>query len=281
MKLRYKKIIILVTMFVMFIGMAFLTVFTTKDKDSTKVDKKEDKEVASEENKVEEVEPSATPDRTLKQNDDTQIVETIEDYLGASIECDMDTLSTVVSDPSLLVENEYKVKYADVEDFENLNIYTIDGLEEGSYLVYFYHELKIRDIDTLAPGLTRVYLVTGDDGKLKVFIGENAEVSALIADSDQTPEVQDLVSTVNKKLDEAASADEKLKTFLSNLTQATNNGTTADDNAQTQQTDGQQNAETQNADTQNAETQNADTQNAETQNTDTQNTEQSTQQNAE
>jgi hypothetical protein len=98
----------------------------------------------------------------------------------------------------------------------------LDGPKEGTYLVYVYSELKLKDIETLAPGLTRLFIITDDDGSLKVFFGADSEVEEFIKENDETDVVKKLVEKVETRMEEALSQDEDLREFNKALTEKSN-----------------------------------------------------------
>jgi uncharacterized protein affecting Mg2+/Co2+ transport len=79
------------------------------------------------------------------------------------------------SDPSKAITlDNLKKEVVDlhIEDYRNIKCYAKKSYEEGSYIVYTYYEIKFAGITTPASALTRDYLITDSDGKLKSFTGE-------------------------------------------------------------------------------------------------------------
>ncbi len=216
MKFKYKKMIVMITMGTMLIGcVIFSTVSPNKDKaTSTKtVETKENEQVAQT--------PTQTPnvETTVIQKDlNSEVSKVVQNYLVASVACDMDALEDTVNDISMLSEEELKLKYEYVEAVNNIECYMIPGPNGDGYLVYAYRELKLKDINTLAPGLSRVYVKTGDNGEYRVFFGADTGLEDFISKTDQSTEVTELVNKVNTKMEEAVSSDKDLKTFIEKIT---------------------------------------------------------------
>lgn len=231
MKLKYKKMVLLVTMSTMFIGLVVFSIVspskeTTKDADKTtnveetkKSDKKQKEESTSTPKATETPEVTATPTPTkepetlLKKDSDKKIVKLVKDYFDLGLKNDIDGLKKIHTDKSLIMKEEIKAKYKYVEDVKNIECYTMDGPEKGSYLVYIYSEFKFKDIKTLAPGLSRLYVTETKDGDFKIFNGADAKINEYILKADKEAEVQALVDKVSVKLEEALSKDADLKKF--------------------------------------------------------------------
>ena len=105
-----------------------------------------------------------------------------------------------------------------IQQYENVECYTVDGVEKGEYLTYVYSEIKFTGIDTAAPGLDRLYIITDDEGNLRVETGAfKTEVEELIEQTDQSEDVLQFINTVNTKLEEAINNDDDLREFYANL----------------------------------------------------------------
>lgn len=229
MKFKYKKIAIMISMCTMLIGFIIFTVARPSSQgNSGKEDKapKQDNVVtalsAEGETKVTAsptAEPTPTPTSvtTLTLDLEPKVTEVVKAYIENCIKGDMDALEEVVSNISMMDEDELKIKYESIEKVDNIECYMIPGPVEGGYLVYAYREFKIKDIETLAPGLSRVYVTIGDDGRCRVFFGADTGIEDFIKKMDESEQVQELVARVNDKLQEAAGKDKKLKKFISGL----------------------------------------------------------------
>ncbi|MEG2512367.1 MAG: hypothetical protein RSA52_03825 [Acetivibrio sp.] len=217
MKFKYKKMIVTITMGTMLIGFAIFSTVTPK---SSTVNKKS-------KIKTEEVLPSPIPQVKEKEAVDTskiqkdlnpQVTQVVKDYLLASVNCDMDALEETVNNISMVDEKELQLKYEFVEGVSNIECYMIPAPSEGGYLVYIYRDLKIKDVETLAPGLSRVYVAVGADGNYRIFFGADTGLESFINQTDQTKEVKELVEKVNKKMEEAISVDADLSSFIEKIT---------------------------------------------------------------
>lgn len=226
MKLKYKKAAVLVSMGTMFIG---LMAFSMGVGSSKPVDKNA---------AVQTGEPAMMTEidvEGLNRSTDEKVNELVQSYFKASVAKDMDALEELVTNIEYVSESQLKIKYEYVEDVKNIECYLKEGTEEGTYLVYVYSELKLKDIDTLAPGLSRFYIITGEDGGLKVFFGADSEIEALIEATDASEEIQELAAKVQTRLEEALSNDADLMEFNKKLTEKVNTTDTTEETEEQEQ----------------------------------------------
>lgn len=206
----------------MCIGMITISL-TSSDKD-TKVAKKDEK---ISENEFTDMSDEHTllddaglteQDATLQENNEDAMKQLIESYLINTLTCDLQALEAIVTQIDNVRVEELLEKQKLIETYENVECYTVDGLEEGSFLVYVYYELKFTGIQTAAPGLTRLYVVTDEKGSLRVDNGLlRQEIETYIEENDGSAEVRKIIDTVNLKLEEAIGQDEQLRVFYENL----------------------------------------------------------------
>lgn len=227
MKLKYKKIILLVTMCTMCIGLVTLFISTPSANSSTKVEgvdaaasQPDDKEAATP-GAASSPAPTATAlsgSFTLEWESHPEINELVEKYMNASAQCDMDALSGLVNDISYIDEEMLRLQYEYVEGFENIECYISKTPEEGTYLVYVSSDTRIKDVTTGAPGLSYLYVKMKEDGSVLIYRGEISEaVQSFAKNAEASQQVKKLVDTVNKNLEEKLTSDAKLKQFYENL----------------------------------------------------------------
>jgi hypothetical protein len=225
MKLKYKKIILLITMSTMLIGLCTFSLLAPITKSSANSGSKKAVQTQNQNVAVDTTAPSVTPSATsnpdvitLKQDAYPKINKLVEDYYNASVKCDMKALANLVTNIKHIDQDVLRAKYEFIEGFQNIQCYTVDGPVKGTYRVYVYSDLKIANIDTLAPGLIGLNVITAADGSLRINLGElDAANQAFIKKADSSDAVMKLNDTVTKKFNAALSQDKQLSDFYKKL----------------------------------------------------------------
>ena len=225
MKLKYKKMILIISMSAMGIGMVTLSLSKPKEKNDGAEpaiaslsedgsDGIEGESVGVDETaKVELIGQPA--DGELRMDVYPAINELVKKYMSAKAACDYETIRTLVSDSSVIDEDDLRAKSEYIEDYKNIACYTLNGPTEDSFVVYVYEDLKILNVNTLAPGMTRLYIKLDESGDPYIYLGAiDDETQKFIEETSTNQAVIDIINTVNTKLDEAVTKDEDLKNFV-------------------------------------------------------------------
>lgn len=257
MKLRYKKIILLTSLSTMGIGLLTLSISQTGSKsevnNSVQVESGNfesdnvednigytDNDIQNENNAAvralaaasgsEEMaaSPSATPTPSPSPTPTPLPVysleevkgmdEFIEEFYVAKTACDVDKLKTLYDDPSKVETREQlqsMVQY--IEEYRNIKTYSKKSIEEGAYIVYAYHEIKFSSINTLAPGLSKFYVKTDENGNFKIVSELSPEIEEYFNARNEDKDVLELIEMTNKKSEEAKAKDEDLMLFWNAL----------------------------------------------------------------
>lgn len=228
MKLKYKKMILIISMSAMGIGMVTLSLSKPRDKKEANkpavaaladADTDEEAIAADETKKVELV--GKPGDGELRMDIYPAINELVKKYMSAKVACDYETLRTLVNDSSVIDEDDLRAKSEYIEDYRNIVCYTLNGLTEDSFIVYVYEDLKILNVNTLAPGMTRLYIKLDESGNPYIYLGAiDDETQKFIQETSTQQAVIDIINTVNTKLDEAVTKDEDLKNFVEDRSNA-------------------------------------------------------------
>ncbi|MDF2485596.1 MAG: hypothetical protein K0R46_1764 [Herbinix sp.] len=243
MKLKYKKIILLTTMSTMGIGILTLSVSQDRPKaEEQAATTMFSAEVVQDEN-VEDNEtlrmadealatpgvtaipteiptPTSVPVYAIEQEGAyPEIDELFASYYSAKNNQDIDTLKSTLSDPDKAEsEEQLQIKTEYIEDYRNIKTYTKKSMIEGTYIVYVYHEIKFTSINTPAPGLSKFYVITGEDNKLKIFSGDmDSDIKAYYDDRKNDEDFIALVEMTDEKSKKAKEQDEDLKNFWESI----------------------------------------------------------------
>ena len=175
-----------------------------------------DKELAEE---TVSTEPIPVPDDVkLEQNAYEKINSFFTRYYTALAEADFDTLETMGEELDDDMKAKRTVRASYTEDYENMSCYTVDGPEANSYIVFVYYEIKFKNIDTLAPGLSTFFIVEdGDSYRLKDISSLPDNEKEYITSVASSEDVQKLLEDVDELYQKNTEADATLAAFMTSL----------------------------------------------------------------
>lgn len=247
MKLKYKKMIILVTMCTMGVGMVTFSMNGQSKASTTKVEETAGDDAAVLKSEVMDTAkaskilsvpdtptpvPTATPvveePNPLVKDSNKEVKELITSYLKAKLSNDIEAFKPLINDTSVIDIKALNRKTKYIEKYRNLTCYTKKGPEEGSYIVYAYHEVKFTGIDTLAPAMNEFYVKTNENGKLYIYMGEiDKDTEQYLNNARESEDVMDLIYSVNEKFKKAVESDSALAAFNSKLEESAQSQNTA------------------------------------------------------
>lgn len=140
----------------------------------------------------------------------------IETYFTAKQSADVETIyrlfgrGDTAGMEELRDDYRYTARYTD--GYENIVCYTRPGPVEGSYLAYVSYDLKFKNVETPAPGLFRVYIITNGEGALQMVDSSLQDPVVLqeFSDAEKTDELILLRTQVYAKLRQALETDPDL-----------------------------------------------------------------------
>ncbi len=147
-----------------------------------------------------------------------EVTELIEAYYKALGNKDVDTLKKLVDNLDPAEESKIaNTKY--IEGYEDVQVYTMKGIEEGTYVVFASFSYKCADVDTPAPALSQLYVITDKDDQLWISADavNDPEIQSYVNGIMGEAEVVQLRNNVQAAYDQAQSSDPELKAFLESL----------------------------------------------------------------
>jgi hypothetical protein len=247
MKLKYKKMIILVSMCTMGIGLVTFSIVRPSSKDVPNsngaqvaalsadnddldnVESGVDTQVANVDGLIDENENGSNKNRAiteideLKKNEYKKVNKLITKYLNAKLSKDIAKFEGIVNDTSLIDVADLERQTNYIEDYSNIDVYTKKGPEEGSLIAYAYHEVKFTSIDTLAPAMNAFYVKADENGDYYIYLGNvDDETIAYIDEVRNSDEVMELIYNVNDRMKKAADSDNALAEFYLKLEETAN-----------------------------------------------------------
>lgn len=188
MKMQYKKLIIIISVATLLIGFFILTLIPGG----------KGGEKAS--------------DADLLLNENPEINNLITEYFTAKKTVDMEAFESIVSDVNQIDRAKFSAMAAYVEDYQNINCYVIESPEGNGFRVYAKYDMKLKNIETLAPSLTAFYVTMTSDNKYIIYFSALDEVQEnFLQSADQNEGFKQLVDEVQKALDDALAADPTFK----------------------------------------------------------------------
>ncbi len=155
-----------------------------------------------------------------------EVSELIRNYYTAYANGSIKELKKIAT-PITKNERSYIKMFSEyVEEYRNIVCYTKPGLDENSYLVSAYIEIKFKDVESVAPGLDFFYVSKDGNGELYInnlysqfnlLNGEkelDKDIKALIDEFELETDVIELQKEVQVKYEKAVGTDEKLAKML-------------------------------------------------------------------
>lgn len=108
-----------------------------------------------------------------------------------------------------------------VESYEDISVYTKQGIYRGTYVAFVRYDMKIKDIYTKVPGLGTLYIVENEaDGYQVNAAVEDEKAKDYIQVIAQHEDVQALMDETQNAYQNAVGSDALLKEALSDLKNA-------------------------------------------------------------
>ena len=153
--------------------------------------------------------------KIAEKNDYADVKQFMADYYEKIQKDDREALKSMVDDfQELEKQQDAMTKY--VEAYRELS-YQVEPVENAKdYIVYVTYELKIKGIDTPAPGMTPYYLKKHDDSFL-IYNNEEHDTEDMKEAKEKSlgkRKNKELIQKVNQEYEDALKADEALKDFF-------------------------------------------------------------------
>lgn len=124
----------------------------------------------------------------------TGVAELVTSYLKSYYSCDLDALSELVTDPSLLNHTLIEKNAANVTEVRNINLYSKTGIDDIFSVVYATYALYDSDTMASVPQFSEFYIKRYDNGSFRVYIAPLAsETKEAMLKAKQTESVLTLM----------------------------------------------------------------------------------------
>lgn len=217
---------IILALAVIFLGIRFLSSRVGSDDETAQMQQEASDDEIKEDASADAAanEPTAAPEGTvapekvpLEKEAYPEVTTVIQTYYTALGNKDTAGIKSVVD--SLDATEEAKItKDPYIEDYGDVETYTVEGPSEGTYVVFARYTYKFKDIDTAVPGLSQLYVCTDEDGKLYIATREqDQQTQEYIENTLDLQEVQELREEVEADYETALESDENLRDFIENI----------------------------------------------------------------
>ncbi len=175
--------------------------------------------IDDQEQNVVELDRTSAPVQTdNSEQTNARIGELIQRYLIARHDADVETLEKIVESDVPFDRSTLEMEAEYIEEFRNIQCYTIAGIVEHTYIVYVAYEQKFIGIETAAPSMHRFYICENGEGSLYInMLKQDGEVAAFMEEVSTWPEIRQLINDVNTKFQEACASDPQLQQFVDRL----------------------------------------------------------------
>ena len=216
-----------------FIGLRFVSAKLGKDTPKPQVTQGAKEQ--TEEEKPSESEVTTVPTQPLaatnqlEKNAYPQVNATVQKYYQALSAKDVAGIQQVADelDPAVaakITSDQHIVGYSDVE------VYTKAGVRDGEYVVLARYNYQFKDIETMVPGLSIMYVKPREDGSLYITTNGD-EVQKCIEETAAEADVKQLIEGVESEYTKAQEQDEALRNFISGFGIASSKAAEAENGA--------------------------------------------------
>lgn len=217
---------IIAVLLILFFGIRFLSSRLQGQRSSNENQMEEQQDPEEEQDSVQEddtqnIEEEQQQDETETENplvksENTAVSELISRYYQALGDRDVDTLKTLVdklepTEESAIRNSTLLAGYSDVET------YTKNGPQEGSYVVLACFGHQYTGFDTVLPGVSYLYVETQDDGTLCIISEPTEEQEVFINACLQEEDIQQLLAEKRAAYDDLLAQDTELDAYLTEL----------------------------------------------------------------
>ena len=143
------------------------------------------------------------------------------------LECESEEANPLLEDAVLEVNQAVQEHFermqketAYVESYNNLHVYTKEGKDTDTYVIFVTYDMKIRGIYTEVPGLATFYAKKEESQMKLISDPEENDVQRYIARLTRHQDVQNLFQKVNEAYNVALQSDALLRESLSELQNA-------------------------------------------------------------
>jgi hypothetical protein len=148
----------------------------------------------------------------------TEINKLIDSYYDISEKIDEELLMAEGDNDEQKEIESITKKREVIEAYQNINTTIKPGLDPNTYVAFTTYDMKLYNIETLVPGMSLLYIISDDKGKLYLYNDTLAEnVNQYIEDLMNGEDIKKMIEEVNTQLTDAVAEDASLEEFIKYL----------------------------------------------------------------
>lgn len=219
MKLKKSTIMIIVTSWILFFAVAFLSYGKLSQMKQDRITNEKIFQKTTQKDTTQSViQEDVSTKKTQKKDPDAdkkEVKNFMKTYYERVQKNDLANLKSMVEDTNELEKNQ-KAIHRYVKKYKNLTYLVKQGADDESFIVYVTYEMKIKKISTLAPGMTSYYVMKNGD-TFCIYNNEKHDTDDITdakKQSQNSKEIKKLTKQINKRYEQALKQDKKLKQFF-------------------------------------------------------------------
>jgi|GEM_PF-758169 Uncharacterized protein conserved in bacteria len=165
-------------------------------------------------------------------NTEEKVMDLVNSYYAARTLGDVESLREILDERITVNEDKAKAEAKVVDSYQNINCYTTPGRNDGEFVAYVSFEMKFKNINTPAPGLSPAYIVKDDKGNLRLLtweyiVANDESLKEYMSEKGSCDAIRELGASVETNFQNAKAQDPTLAEFLDSMkkTQSASEGT--------------------------------------------------------
>jgi len=149
-----------------------------------------------------------------------EITELVNLYYKATLKADTAAIAKYVDNIEEVNMDKIKADTEYIKKYKNIECYTMTGLYDNTFVVFAYYEIKFKNIETLAPAISMLYVIRDEETGLYYIhngVTQDAELSSYVDALMQTEDVVALFNSTNEEFNARMEADPSLKSFVEEI----------------------------------------------------------------
>ncbi|MBO4289269.1 MAG: SH3 domain-containing protein [Lachnospiraceae bacterium] len=150
------------------------------------------------------------------------VVDLVNSYYAARTLGDVEQLRAILDERVSVSEDKAKAEAKVVDSYQNINVYTTPGRKDGEFVSYVSFEMKFKNINTPAPGLSPCYILKDENGNLRLLtweyiVANDESLKEYMSEKGSCDAIRELGASVETNFQNAKAQDPTLAEFLESM----------------------------------------------------------------